>query len=458
MPGKPWVLIFLLLWLLGLVPGVAGCMGQQQQKPMPPPLRIGASLADMERDGNQAIRKSMEERSRREQVDIRWMDAKNDPREQEKQVDRLIEDEVEAVILQLVDPAAGPRLVEKLGRAGIRVVALENLPLNTPVDGYVASDQASIGVMQVRFVEEALRMAEGGAGDGEQGVPAVQPEVVVQLPPQRPLNVVILQGDRRDQMARNITAANLDAMEGNPDFNVVRVQEHPRWDPAQVPTTLAEVKGSVDRIDVVLANDSRLAMAAVDFLKQGGLETQVLTVGAGADRESSQALAAGEHDAEVDVMAEMLGQYTYEAAVGLARTGHWQFDRTVPAGDYNIPAKITPVRLVAANNVYLLEQRWGKLQPEQQEQQQGGQEQGGGQNQAEGNNPGGGGGQQQGGQQQGQEKTTLRIITQDGKTMEIEIDGAVQKIEAVEEGGQQQQQQGGGQEGGQGGGSGGGGQ
>lgn len=454
MPGKPWILLLLLLWLVGLVSGVAGCGGQQQQKPMPPPLRIGASLADIERDGNQAIKKSMDERSRREQVDIRWMDAKNDPKEQEQQVDQLIEDEVKAVILQLVDPAAGPGLVEKLGRAGIKVVALENLPLNTPVDGYIASDQASIGAMQVRFVEEALRLAEGGAEDGAKGVPAVQPEVVAQLPQERPLNVVILQGDRRDQAARNITSANLAAMEGKPNFNVVRVQEHPRWDPAQVPTTLAEVKGSVDRIDVVLANDSRLAMAAVDFLKQGGLEKQVLTVGAGADRESSQALAAGEHDAEVDVMAEMLGQYTYEAAVGLARTGHWQFDRTVPAGDYNIPAKITPVRLVAANNIYLLEQRWGKLQPEQQEQQQGGQEQGGGQNSGEENNPGGGGGQQG-----GQEKTTLRIITQDGKTMEIEIDGAVQKIEAVEEGGQQQQQQGGGQEGGgQGGGSGGGGQ
>ncbi|MEW5953597.1 MAG: substrate-binding domain-containing protein [Bacillota bacterium] len=428
------------LLLAGIVPGLAGC-GSPQQKPAPPPVKIGVSFADQERDGNQAIRKAMEERRRREQVDIRFMDAKNDAQEQEKQVDRLIQEEVKAVVLQLADPAAGPEMVEKLGRAGISVVALENLPENTPLDGYVASDQAAIGEMQVRFVEQALRLAEGEAGPGGRGIPAVGPEVLAQLPPQRPLNVVVLQGDRRDQMAVNITAANLAAMEGNPNFNVVRVREHPRWDPRQVPATLAEVKAAADRIDVVLANDSRLALAAVEFLKAGGLEARVLTVGAGADRESSRAIAAGEHDAEVDVMAEMLGQYAFDAAVGLAEADHWQFDRTVPAGDYNIPAKIIPVRLVAAKNIYLLEQRWGKLE---QEGRQGGQE--GGQE------PGSGGGGGQGGEEQqkekqqqgGQEKTTLRIQTEDGKTLEVEIDGAVKKIEAVEEGGRQQQQQGGG--------------
>ncbi|AGL03564.1 sugar ABC transporter substrate-binding protein [Desulfoscipio gibsoniae] len=522
------LLVAALLLVLMLL--MTACSNQEaQRKPAEPPVKIAFAFADMNRDGNKTIKKVVDEQKKQLNADVTWLDARNDPAEQQKQLNGLADKQVKAVVLQPVDPGTAQVLVENLARSGIKVVALENLPVNTPVEGYIASDHTMVGRLQARFVQEALSRAaeaqsgiqftpppagtiirpDGGQGDASQGgqqqggtgqgagstqqdgasqggggeqqenagagqgssggqanvTGAVDYNVVAQLPRQRPLNMVILQGDPRDQVAREITAANQAALQGQEDFKIVEVYEHPNWDQSTVAANLAEVMSREGRIDVILANDSTLAMAAVEFLKMGGLDKSVLTVGAGADEKASKGLVSGEHDAEVDLQPEMLGRFALEAAVGLARTGYWQYGDKFNNGDYSVPARVVPVRLITAKNAYLLEERWKELkkareeqagqqqaQGEQQSGQQGG-EQGQDDQQSqedEQNQQGQQGQSAQQGQQGQQGKTTLRITTQDGKTMEVQIDGEVKKIEtAGQQGGQQDGEQGG-QQGGQG--------
>ena len=457
----------------------AGCGNREpERKPAQEPLKIGFALADMNRDGNKTIKQTVDERKKAENVNVTWVDAKNDPAEQDKQLDQLMEKKVRAVVLQPVDPMQAPAQVEKLVQAGVKVVVLENLPLNTPVDAYIASDHAMAGQLQARFITEALRRAQeikngqiklpeqqgqeqgggqqdqqeqqgqGGTGGMQQSPGAVDYSVAAQLPEQRPLNVVILRGDPRDQQALSVTEALRSALQGRDDINIIGVYDHPRLDPTLVPATLGEIFARGDRVDAVLANDSGLAMAAVDYLKAGGYEKSVLTVGMGADERSSKALVSGEHDAEVDVRPEMLGQFSLDAAKDLAQNGTWLYSTRAVNGDYSVPTRIVPVRLVTAKNSFLLEERWKDLQHKQQggqgqgsEQQQGQQQSQGGEQGQQSDGQGQGGGQ--GGQQGQQDKTMLRITTQDGKTVEVQIDGKVQKIES--QGGGEQGQQGGGQ-------------
>lgn len=470
-----WLSVFFCMLLLIFA---AGCPGGEQRKPVPSPTKIAVSLADMSRDGNKTIQQLMKERGRKEQLDITFMNAGNDPLEQEKHIDRMVQEKVRAAVIQFVDPREGPRMVQKLKQENIKVVALQNLPENTPVDAYIASDHTRAGELQVRCVQEALLMAaqvdggrqgggqqgqqgsqQGGGQQGQQGgdrqqgsnqgqqgqdparvTQALDPAVAFQLPQKRPLQVLVLQGDSRDQSSRQITAANIEAIEASPDLSLLKVQEHPYWDPSPANAVLAEFMASGQQPDVVLANDSSLAMAAVEFFKQAGMDKRVITIGVGADEKSSMGIMNGEHEGEVDPMPEMLGQYALDAASDLAENEHWQFDRRVQNGDYDVPAKIIPVRLIGKNNIYLLQDRWKKLK--EQQEQQGSQQQG-----------------QQGGNRQGQQNrqgsqggTTLKITTEEGKIMEVQIDGTVKKIESTEGGGNQQQ---GGQEQGQQGGGGG---
>jgi ABC-type sugar transport system substrate-binding protein len=383
-----------------------------------------------------------------QRVKIIWLDAKNDPAQQEKDLDKLAGQKVRAVILQPVDPAAGPTLVRKLAQAGIKVIALESLPVNAPLDGLITPDHDRTGELQARCLLTLAQTRPAG------------------------LRAVILQGDNHDRAAREIAASLLEFIRVSPAVKVVQVKEHPGGDPQLAAATVEQLvttPGPGETIDAFVATDSRMAVAAAEVLKKRGLAEKVVTIGVGADEKAAKALAAGDHDAEVDIMPDFLAQYAYEAAVGLATTGHWQYDRQIKNGDFDVPAKITPVRLITKDEVYLPEQRSGKLTGQQgqqtQEQQEGqGGRQGGGGKEGQGGSGSGGsssnssdkqsqsgsGGSGQG--EKGKKKTTLKITTQDGKTLEMQIDGEIKRIETVDGGGQGGAGgQGGGQQGAQGG-------
>ncbi|MDF9406996.1 substrate-binding domain-containing protein [Pelotomaculum isophthalicicum JI] len=461
---KYFPLVIIMTMVLTFLCGCGG-QGQAQKKPVSnngnrQEVKIAVSLADLERDGNQIFKRTMSGRQGQggqsggqndqggqqgkqdqsqnqqagemvvpvqagggqggqgsqggqgQQVNITWLDAKNDSAKQEKDLDDLIKQKVRVVILQLVDPSAGPRLVRKLAQANIKVIALETLPANSPLDGYIASDHARTGELQSRYL---LSAAQGRSA---------------------PLKAVVLQGDKNDQASREITSSLLENLKDQAQVQVVLVKDHPAGDPQMAKTTLEQALTSTNnQIDAILITDDRMGTGVAEVLKNRGLSKRIVTIGAGAGKQASQALAAGEHDAEVDVMPELMAQYAYDAAVGLATTGHWQYDKQIRNGDFDVPARITPVRLITRNESYLLEQRWGKPAAGQEggqggqpgQRQQSSQDKGQSSDQSDQKKVGGGQGDQGGGK-----KTTLRVTTQDGKTMEMQINGEIKKIETMD--------------------------
>ncbi|MDD3654029.1 MAG: substrate-binding domain-containing protein [Desulfotomaculaceae bacterium] len=320
-------------------------------------------------------------------------------------------------MLQPVDPSAGPRLVRRLAQANIKVIALDSLPANSPLDGYITPDHTRTAELQCRYL---LSKAQGRSA---------------------PIKTVILQGDKNDQTAREITSSVLENLKDKPQVQVALVKDHPGGDPKMAATTLEQALISTNnQIDAVLATDSRMAEAAVELLRNRGLSQRVITVGVGAGQQASRALVAGDHDAEVDIMPELIAQHAFDAAIGLAATGHWQYDKQVKNGDFDVPARVTPVRLISGSDAYLLEQRWGKLagqegsQGGQQGQQDSQNEQSGDQKQGSDSDAAKAGSGQ--GNNGGGRKTTLRITTQDGKTVEMQINGEIKKIETLDSAGE----------------------
>lgn len=421
---------FLAVILAVCVLAGVGCnRGEGKRKPEAKQPKIGFSIADEGRDGNRTIKKTVEERARRDDLEVTWKDAKGDPQQQERDIDKLIEQGMDAVVVQFADPLVGPGIVRRLRMNKIKVVALETLPPDSPVDGFIASEHAAIGKLQARYLVENTP-ANGG-------------------------RAVMLSGDPNDPMAQGIVEALRQALDGK--GWMLEVHDHPGSDSSRVATTVDKVLAG-GTPDAFLATDSRMAVAAVEKLRVRGLLEQVLTVGVGADRTAAEALVRGDHDAEVDVMPEQLGQFAYEAALGLAREGRWQYDSQTMDGDFSVPTRFTPVRLIEADNAFLLEERHGDL-TRLAGGQQGGSGGGGGSQGGAGGGGSGGGGSGGGGEGGGKEKppsvTRLTITTQDGKTVEIDVPGEVQSIETQSMPKEQQTGQAGGQGGGGGGGEGG---
>ncbi|ABO50003.1 monosaccharide ABC transporter substrate-binding protein, CUT2 family [Desulforamulus reducens MI-1] len=447
---------------------VAGCPGKEAQ-PKPETqkkIKIGVSLAAMEFDGNKIIKKFMQERSKKEKVQLIWLDAKMDPSQQEKDVDKLIQQKVKAIILQTVDPKEGAKLVDKIVQAKIKVIGLETLPYNAPLDGYVASDHTRAGELQGKFIlnqvsnqnsggQKQGQSQQGNQSSGEQSSQSSE-QTNQQQGAKSNIKILFLKGDPMDPVAQMIVDGARSVLGQSKNVEKMIVEEHPEGDPQMAQMTVMNTlqEGSVDAI---LATDDRLAEAAMKALKAENMTQKILTVGVGADQKTSQALANGDHDAEIDIMPEHLANSALDAALDIAEKGNWNNDTVIQNGNFDIPAKIIPVRLIDQEQVQLLTARWGDLKKEEkksQEQQGQGQQQGS----SEGNSSQGGSegesGQGGGGQGNQGKKTKVKIVTQDGKVMEVEVDGEIKKIEQGAGGekgqeGQQQGSQGGGGQGGQ---------
>ncbi|MEG6523801.1 substrate-binding domain-containing protein [Desulfotomaculum sp. 1211_IL3151] len=437
--------VILFMLILSLV-FISGCPGKE---PQPKPetqkkIKIGVSLASMEFDGNKIIKKFMEDRSKKEKIQLTWLDAKMDPSQQEKDVDKLIQQKVQAIILQTVDPKEGAKLVDKIVQAKIKVIGLETLPYNAPLDGYVAADHTRVGELQAKFILNQVNGSaqntqgqsqgqQAGENSQQQDQPAIKSNV----------KILVIKGDPLDPVAKLIADSARGVLEQSKNVEKVTVQEHPEGDPELAQMTVMNTlqEGS---IDAIIATDDRLAEAAVKALKAENKANTVITIGVGADQKTSEALLKGDHDAEIDIMPEQLANFTLDAALDLAKKGNWNNDTIIPNGNFDIPAKIIPVRLIDKEQSHLLLARWGDLKKEekkaqeeqagQQEQEQN-QEQQGSSESSEGSGSDKEAGQGSKGDKGGQgKKTKVKIVTQDGKVMEVEVDGEIKKIEQGEGG------------------------
>lgn len=102
----PVVLALVFVLLLLLAPGCSKY--EPQRKPAEKPVKIGFALADLNRDGNKTIKKTVDGQKKQVNAEITWLDAGNDPAKQQKQLQELAGKKLEAVVFQPVDPAAAP--------------------------------------------------------------------------------------------------------------------------------------------------------------------------------------------------------------------------------------------------------------------------------------------------------------------------------------------------------------
>ncbi|MHB8170259.1 MAG: sugar ABC transporter substrate-binding protein [Thermincolia bacterium] len=411
---------------------LAGCPGGGEKKPQlgggeeKPKMSVGVSVATAEGDDYKFIKKTMEEQKKQEKVEVMWKDAKNDPMEQAVNVDEMVKKKVKAIIIQPVDPAQGAGLVRKMMEEKIKVVALERLPLNTPLDAFVTPDYRRAGELQGEFILDR--------------VPAGKIVVFSSHP--------------------NL-ASSLQMMEGfqskvqqNPQLQVVEVKLPEGADAVSAKELVVTTLPNHPSAKAIVAQDAALTKALVETMGKMPPSKPLVTVGIGAGEEATKALAEGTHAAEVDIRPDLLGQYSLKAALQLANKEPLDYDEKIRNDDSDVPVKVIPVRLIKRENVFMLAERWGKVaeggggkDKGGKKEEKKGQESQSSEGSSEGSSEEGSeSGSENGGQgkegQQGQGKITkLKVTTKDGKTMEIDIPGEIAKIEAQagdEQGGQQQ--------------------
>lgn len=328
-------LVMAALLVASVLAGCAKAPATSSQGPAPAGekrIKIGVSVATMQESVYSFMKKAIEDQAAKDGVDIVWVSADNKEDKQLADVENLLSQGINGLILHSVNTGAAANLVAKAKAKNVPVVAMDRLPENTnDVALYVTADSKKVGEEQAKYLVSKL----GGKG-----------------------KVIILEGEAGNGVARDITAGNKEILGQNAGIQIVADQAHKSWARDLAMATVENVLTKENNdIQGVLANNSGMAMGAVQALKKRGLAGKVVVIGSDADLDACQSIVAGELTADVDKKPVELGLASYRAALALARGQSVNADTTIGS----IKVQLTPIQLIDKTNVDTMTYRWPEL-------------------------------------------------------------------------------------------------
>ncbi|WZL72094.1 sugar ABC transporter substrate-binding protein [Clostridiaceae bacterium 35-E11] len=258
-------------------------------------VKVGVSISNFDdtflmymKDGMDAYAKSLGD-----EVEVTYVDAKEDAVKQLGQVENFIAQGVDAVIVVPVNTEATAPITEAAQNADVPLVYVNRLPGNLPDDViFVGSESIDAGIFQMEYLAEKM----GGKG-----------------------NVVIMMGKLDNESAIMRTEGVKKVIEEKyPDIKVIKEQTG-EWSRAKGMALMENWLASGDKIDAVASNNDDMALGAINAIEAAGKLGEILVGGVDATPDALKELEAGKLDCTVFQDAEGQGKGAMEAAVNKAK-------------------------------------------------------------------------------------------------------------------------------------------
>jgi D-xylose transport system substrate-binding protein len=267
----------------------------------------------------------------------------NDEMEQVLRFENMLDNGVKVIVLQPVNTETAAILVEMAHQKGVRVVGYDSLPMNSPLDVMVMQDSWAVGKLQAEALVKWLRGRKAGKTEGKvEG------------------KVALIMGEPGDSNANLMSEGAVQVLENNKGLEIVLQEAHEEWDPVGAEKTTKNVLAKFgNQVDGFICNNDGLATGVIAALKEKGLDNvdRMFVAGADADLVNIRYIVEGRQSVDVWKMIRPLAETAAEVAVKLARNPEKKVselikpDRMVNNGLFDIPAMVTPVKLVTRGNI-----------------------------------------------------------------------------------------------------------
>lgn len=272
------------------------------------PTKIGVTVYRYDDNFMSTVRQKIEEVAKKDKnVEVLMNDSQNDQSKQNDQVDVLIAKGVDALAINLVDPAAASTVIQKAKAENIPVVFYNKEPSKTDMESYdkayyVGTDSKESGVIQGEVI--AKHWKANPAWD-------LNKDGVIQY--------VLLKGEPGHPDAEARTTYVIETLNEKGIKTQELHMDTAMWDAAMAKDKIeAWLSGpNGEKIEVVIANNDGMAMGAVEALKANGrAKTPVF----GVDALAEVLVMVENGDIAGTVLNDGMnqGQATYEIAKNLA--------------------------------------------------------------------------------------------------------------------------------------------
>ncbi|MBT2675495.1 substrate-binding domain-containing protein [Streptomyces sp. ISL-14] len=231
-----------------------------------------------------------------------YLNADADAKKQESQLQKMIDDQVDVILLDAVDAHAIAGGVQKAKDAGIPVIAYDRLA-EGPIDAYVSFDNELVGEVQGRSLLEAM----GPNVDSSD-------------------KIVMMNGSLTDPNAKQFKAGALSELNGSVD--IAKSYDTKDWKPENAQTNMALAIKSigVNNIKGVYSANDGMAGGVIKALEAAGVTELPPITGQDAELDGVQRIVSGEQYMSVYKSYPQEAESAAEMAVAKVKGHDIQFD------------------------------------------------------------------------------------------------------------------------------------
>jgi D-xylose transport system substrate-binding protein len=258
---------------------------------------------------------------------VAYANADADAGEQARQLQQMINAQVDVILLDPVDAHAIAGGVRKAKEAGIPVIAYDR-PAEGPIDAYITFDNELAGEVQGRTLLEALGK---GAGIDDK--------------------IVMMNGSPTDPNAQQFKAGALLALDGK--VTIAKSFDTMDWKPRTAEKNMTE---AMNDIKAVYAANDGLASGVIEALKAAGVTDLPPITGQDAELSAVRRIITGEQYMSVYKPYPQEAERAAEMAVAKAQGRDIQFDaltrdKVDSPTHKGIAAHLVPVVAVTKDNI-----------------------------------------------------------------------------------------------------------